>query len=149
MFILADSITITRCRLTFAQNSISDFPSSISVECSNECTIILHLRRYPIISVSISVSRRHTYSFFSSVVESERRQPQQPQRIRSRDLCSNQQFQKRRYAKLEKFRCGKKGYGLRLLDDIFKGYAFEVYDMHNRYFVLSLPLFLVWVVLEL
>ncbi|KAF4356043.1 hypothetical protein F8388_026046 [Cannabis sativa] len=25
-----------------------------------------------------------------------------------RDLCSNQQFQKRKYAKLEKFRCGKK-----------------------------------------
>ncbi|KAI5348110.1 hypothetical protein L3X38_000997 [Prunus dulcis] len=74
-----------------------------------------------IISVSISVSRRHTSSSFSSVVESERRQPQQPQRRRSRDLCSNQQFQKRRYAKLEKFRCGKKGYELRLLDDIFKG----------------------------
>lgn len=52
-----------------------------------------------------------------------------------RDLCSNQQFQKRRYAKLEKFRCGKKGYGLRLLDDIFKGqflieYVGEVLDTH-------------------
>ncbi|CAN6583748.1 unnamed protein product [Malus baccata var. baccata] len=50
-----------------------------------------------------------------------------------RDLCSNQQFQKRRYAKLEKFRSGKKGFGLRLLEDIFKGhflieYVGEVLD---------------------
>ncbi|XP_062099461.1 histone-lysine N-methyltransferase ASHH2 isoform X2 [Humulus lupulus] len=51
-----------------------------------------------------------------------------------RDLCSNQQFQKRKYAKLEKFRCGKKGYGLKLLEDISKGqflieYVGEVLDM--------------------
>ncbi|KAM0974051.1 hypothetical protein ACFX2I_017158 [Malus domestica] len=50
-----------------------------------------------------------------------------------RDLCSNQQFQKRRYAKLEKFRSGKKGFGLRLLEDICKGqflieYVGEVLD---------------------
>ncbi|PON60140.1 Methyltransferase [Parasponia andersonii] len=50
------------------------------------------------------------------------------------DLCSNQQFQKRKYAKLEKFRCGKKGYGLKLLEDISKGqflieYVGEVLDM--------------------
>lgn len=32
-----------------------------------------------------------------------------------------EQFQKRRYAKLEKFRCGKKGFGLRSLDYIVKG----------------------------
>lgn len=31
------------------------------------------------------------------------------------------QFQKRQYAKLEKFPCGKKGYGLKLLQDISKG----------------------------
>ncbi|KAL6285784.1 hypothetical protein ACE6H2_010174 [Prunus campanulata] len=42
----ADSITTTRRRFTFAQNSISDFPSSIFVEHSNERTILLHLRRY-------------------------------------------------------------------------------------------------------
>ncbi|ONI14268.1 hypothetical protein PRUPE_4G272200 [Prunus persica] len=35
-----------------------------------------------IISVSIFVDRRHTSSSFSSIVESERRQPQQLQRIR-------------------------------------------------------------------
>uniref|UniRef100_A0A803NLZ9 Histone-lysine N-methyltransferase ASHH2 n=1 Tax=Cannabis sativa TaxID=3483 RepID=A0A803NLZ9_CANSA len=53
-----------------------------------------------------------------------------------RDLCSNQQFQKRKYAKLEKFRCGKKGYGLKLLEDISKGhflieYVGEVLDMQS------------------
>ncbi|XP_038885000.1 histone-lysine N-methyltransferase ASHH2 isoform X2 [Benincasa hispida] len=51
------------------------------------------------------------------------------------DLCSNQQFQKRKYAKLQWLRCGKKGYGLQLLEDISKGqflieYVGEVLDMH-------------------
>ncbi|KAF5444681.1 hypothetical protein F2P56_033797 [Juglans regia] len=51
------------------------------------------------------------------------------------DLCSNQQFQKQKYAKLEWFRSGKKGYGLKLLEDISKGhflieYVGEVLDMH-------------------
>lgn len=50
------------------------------------------------------------------------------------DLCSNQQFQRRKYAKLGKFQCGKKGYGLKLLEDISKGkflteYVGEVLDM--------------------
>lgn len=31
------------------------------------------------------------------------------------------QFQKRKYAKLQWLRCGKKGYGLQLLEDISKG----------------------------
>lgn len=31
------------------------------------------------------------------------------------------QFQKRRYAKLEQFHCGKKGYGLKSLEDISQG----------------------------
>ncbi|KAF4353744.1 hypothetical protein F8388_024313 [Cannabis sativa] len=53
-----------------------------------------------------------------------------------RDLCSNQQFQKRKYAKLEKFRCGKKGYGLKFLEDVSKGnfvieYVGEVLDMQS------------------
>lgn len=48
--------------------------------------------------------------------------------------CSNQQFQKRNYAKLRWFRCGKKGYGLQLLEDICEGqflieYVGEVLDM--------------------
>ncbi|TYJ95719.1 histone-lysine N-methyltransferase ASHH2 [Cucumis melo var. makuwa] len=51
------------------------------------------------------------------------------------DLCSNQQFQKRKYAKLQWLRCGKKGYGLQLLEDISKGqflieYVGEVLDMN-------------------
>ncbi|KAM5564355.1 histone-lysine N-methyltransferase ASHH2 [Rosa sericea] len=51
------------------------------------------------------------------------------------DLCSNQQFQKRRYSKLEKFRSGKKGFGLRSLEYICKGqflieYVGEVLDTH-------------------
>ncbi|XP_040998884.1 histone-lysine N-methyltransferase ASHH2-like isoform X2 [Juglans microcarpa x Juglans regia] len=51
------------------------------------------------------------------------------------DLCSNQQFQKQKYARLEWFRSGKKGYGLKLLEDISKGhflieYVGEVLDMH-------------------
>ncbi|KAJ7965499.1 Histone-lysine N-methyltransferase ASHH2 [Quillaja saponaria] len=50
-------------------------------------------------------------------------------------LCSNQQFQKRNYAELLWFRCGKKGYGLRSVEDISKGqflieYVGEVLDMH-------------------
>ncbi|XP_028757559.1 histone-lysine N-methyltransferase ASHH2 [Neltuma alba] len=51
------------------------------------------------------------------------------------DLCSNQQFQQRKYASLTWFKCGKKGYGLRAVDDISKGkflieYVGEVLDMH-------------------
>ncbi|KAL8125336.1 histone-lysine N-methyltransferase ASHH2-like [Apium graveolens] len=51
------------------------------------------------------------------------------------DLCSNNQFQKRKYAKLKCFRSGKKGYGLQLLEDIQEGqflieYVGEVLDMH-------------------
>ncbi|CAK9152030.1 unnamed protein product [Ilex paraguariensis] len=50
-------------------------------------------------------------------------------------LCSNQQFQKRKHAKLKWFKCGKKGYGLQLLEDISEGkflieYVGEVLDMH-------------------
>ncbi|XP_019154815.1 PREDICTED: histone-lysine N-methyltransferase ASHH2-like isoform X2 [Ipomoea nil] len=37
------------------------------------------------------------------------------------ELCSNQQFQKRNYAKLKWFKCGKKGYGLQLLEDVSEG----------------------------
>ncbi|KAK4751982.1 hypothetical protein SAY87_020780 [Trapa incisa] len=50
------------------------------------------------------------------------------------DLCSNQQFQRRNYAKLQWFRCGRKGYGLQLLKDVSKGdfiieYVGEVLDI--------------------
>ncbi|GLU00957.1 hypothetical protein SLE2022_182900 [Rubroshorea leprosula] len=50
------------------------------------------------------------------------------------DLCSNQQFQKRKYAKMEWVRCGKKGYGLKMFEDISAGqflieYVGEVLDM--------------------
>eukprot|EP01018_Ginkgo_biloba_P019132 Gb_19296 [translate_table: standard] len=50
------------------------------------------------------------------------------------ELCSNQQFQKRLYAEVEWFRCGKKGFGLQVLKDISKGlflieYVGEVLDM--------------------
>ncbi|XP_023731848.1 histone-lysine N-methyltransferase ASHH2 [Lactuca sativa] len=50
------------------------------------------------------------------------------------DLCSNQQFQKRKYSKLKCFPCGKKGFGLQLQEDIPKGrflieYVGEVLDM--------------------
>lgn len=50
------------------------------------------------------------------------------------DLCSNQQFQKRKYAKMQWLRCGKKGYGLQVLEDVSKGgfiieYVGEVLDM--------------------
>ncbi|CAN4099653.1 unnamed protein product [Withania somnifera] len=52
------------------------------------------------------------------------------------EFCSNQQFQKRSYAKLKCFKCGKKGYGLQLLENVFKGqflieYVGEVLDMHD------------------
>ncbi|KAK4429611.1 Histone-lysine N-methyltransferase ASHH2 [Sesamum alatum] len=51
------------------------------------------------------------------------------------ELCSNQQFQTRKYAKLKWFRCGKKGYGLQALEDISQGqflieYVGEVLDVH-------------------
>ncbi|CAM8999654.1 unnamed protein product [Rhodiola kirilowii] len=50
------------------------------------------------------------------------------------DRCSNQQFQERRYAKLQRFKCGKKGYGLRSEEHICRGqflieYVGEVLDM--------------------
>lgn len=50
------------------------------------------------------------------------------------DLCSNQQFQKRKYANMQWLRCGKKGYGLQVLEDVSKGgfiieYVGEVLDM--------------------
>ncbi|GAB2270411.1 hypothetical protein Dimus_005312 [Dionaea muscipula] len=50
------------------------------------------------------------------------------------DLCSNQQFQKRKYAQLKLFRCGKKGHGLQVLEDISQGqfiieYVGEVLDL--------------------
>ncbi|KAI4307227.1 hypothetical protein L6164_030437 [Bauhinia variegata] len=49
------------------------------------------------------------------------------------DLCSNQQFQKREYAQLKWFKCGKKGYGLKAIKPISKGqflteYVGEVLD---------------------
>ncbi|KAJ6954282.1 hypothetical protein NC652_005885 [Populus alba x Populus x berolinensis] len=51
------------------------------------------------------------------------------------DLCSNQQFQKHNYAKMTWDRCGKKGFGLRLEEDISRGqflieYVGEVLDVH-------------------
>ncbi|CAI9754388.1 unnamed protein product [Fraxinus pennsylvanica] len=51
------------------------------------------------------------------------------------ELCSNQQFQKHKYAKLKWFRCGKKGYGLQVVEDIADGqflieYVGEVLDMN-------------------
>ncbi|XP_068651991.1 uncharacterized protein [Aristolochia californica] len=52
------------------------------------------------------------------------------------DLCSNQQFQKHKYAKLMWFRSGKKGHGLQLLEDVSRGnflieYVGEVLDLHS------------------
>ncbi|KAH9624060.1 hypothetical protein KSS87_001821 [Heliosperma pusillum] len=52
------------------------------------------------------------------------------------DLCSNQQFQQRSYANLSWFRCGRKGYGLQVLEDIFEGkflieYVGEVLDLQS------------------
>ncbi|KAL4274158.1 hypothetical protein AHAS_AhasUnG0019900 [Arachis hypogaea] len=51
------------------------------------------------------------------------------------DYCSNQQFQKRKYASLKWFKCGKKGYGLKALENIAQGqflieYVGEVLDTH-------------------
>ncbi|KAL3641217.1 hypothetical protein CASFOL_016185 [Castilleja foliolosa] len=51
------------------------------------------------------------------------------------ELCSNQQFRKRKYAKLKWFKSGKKGYGLQALEDISQGqflieYVGEVLDVH-------------------
>ncbi|KAL1533577.1 [histone H3]-lysine(4) N-trimethyltransferase [Salvia divinorum] len=51
------------------------------------------------------------------------------------ELCSNQQFQRRKYSKLKWFRCGKKGYGLQALEDMPQGqflieYVGEVLDVH-------------------
>ncbi|XP_039020807.1 histone-lysine N-methyltransferase ASHH2-like [Hibiscus syriacus] len=50
------------------------------------------------------------------------------------DLCSNQQFQKRKYAKIKWDRFGKKGFGLRMQENISAGhflieYVGEVLDM--------------------
>ncbi|KAL1214561.1 Histone-lysine N-methyltransferase ASHH2 [Cardamine amara subsp. amara] len=50
--------------------------------------------------------------------------------------CSNQQFQKREYAVLERFQSGKKGYGLRMVEDVREGkflieYVGEVLDMQS------------------
>ncbi|KAG9149163.1 hypothetical protein Leryth_003160 [Lithospermum erythrorhizon] len=52
------------------------------------------------------------------------------------ELCSNRQFQKRNYARLRMFKCGKKGYGVQVLDNISEGqflieYVGEVLDMHS------------------
>ncbi|XP_074280193.1 uncharacterized protein LOC141605369 [Silene latifolia] len=52
------------------------------------------------------------------------------------DLCSNQQFQQRSYANLSWFRCGRKGYGLQVLEDISEGkflieYVGEVLDLQS------------------
>ncbi|KAJ4953619.1 hypothetical protein NE237_030451 [Protea cynaroides] len=51
------------------------------------------------------------------------------------DFCSNQQFQRRNYAKFKSFRCGKKGHGLQLLENVSEGqflieYVGEVLDLH-------------------
>lgn len=50
------------------------------------------------------------------------------------DLCSNQQFQKQQYAKVERFQCGKICFGLQALEDVAKGrflieYVGEVLDI--------------------
>ncbi|TKY74225.1 Histone-lysine N-methyltransferase ASHH2 [Spatholobus suberectus] len=52
------------------------------------------------------------------------------------DHCSNQQFQKRMYASLKWFKCGKKGYGLKALQEVAQGqflieYVGEVLDMQT------------------
>ncbi|VFR00252.1 unnamed protein product [Cuscuta campestris] len=51
------------------------------------------------------------------------------------EQCSNQQFQRRSYANLKWYKCGRKGYGLQLLEDVREGsfiieYVGEVLDMH-------------------
>ncbi|XP_040376211.1 uncharacterized protein LOC102714703 [Oryza brachyantha] len=58
--------------------------------------------------------------------------------------CSNQQFQRRNYAKLARFHTGQKGYGLQLNEDVFEGrflieYVGEVlditaYESRQRYY---------------
>ncbi|XP_044971195.1 uncharacterized protein LOC123431465 isoform X1 [Hordeum vulgare subsp. vulgare] len=50
------------------------------------------------------------------------------------EQCSNQQFQRRNYAKIEWFHSGKKGYGLQLLEEVSEGrflieYVGEVLDI--------------------
>nr|XP_024365673.1 histone-lysine N-methyltransferase ASHH2-like isoform X2 [Physcomitrium patens] len=57
-----------------------------------------------------------------------------PQQCPCGPFCTNQQFQKRLYANVELFRCGKKGHGLRALENIPRGtfiieYVGEVLDM--------------------
>ncbi|XP_020212538.1 histone-lysine N-methyltransferase ASHH2 [Cajanus cajan] len=52
------------------------------------------------------------------------------------DRCSNQQFQKRKYACLKWFKCGKKGYGLKAIENVAQGqflieYVGEVLDMQT------------------
>ncbi|KAL5776836.1 hypothetical protein ACOSP7_009762 [Xanthoceras sorbifolium] len=52
------------------------------------------------------------------------------------DLCSNQQFQKRKYANMRWLACGKKGFGLHSLENISIGqfiieYVGEVLDMQS------------------
>ncbi|KAG5050455.1 hypothetical protein AAZX31_04G225800 [Glycine max] len=52
------------------------------------------------------------------------------------DRCSNQQFQKHKYASLKWFKCGKKGYGLKAIEDVAQGqflieYVGEVLDMQT------------------
>ncbi|XP_021841738.1 histone-lysine N-methyltransferase ASHH2 isoform X2 [Spinacia oleracea] len=52
------------------------------------------------------------------------------------DLCSNQLFQKKQYAMLSWFRCGKKGYGLQVLENTSEGkflieYVGEVLDLQS------------------
>eukprot|EP01018_Ginkgo_biloba_P001810 Gb_36160 [translate_table: standard] len=53
------------------------------------------------------------------------------------ELCSNQRFQKRSYAKVGWFRCGKKGFGLQLLEDVPRGtfiieYVGEVLELQEH-----------------
>ncbi|CAH9101764.1 unnamed protein product [Cuscuta europaea] len=53
----------------------------------------------------------------------------------SGEQCSNQQFQRRNYANLKWYKCGKKGYGLQILEDVSEGcfiieYVGEVLDVH-------------------
>jgi len=60
------------------------------------------------------------------------------------------QFQKRKYAKMQWLRCGKKGYGLQVLDDVSKGgfiieYVGEVmleFVMHMSFMFVLLPDFI-------
>lgn len=54
------------------------------------------------------------------------------------------QFQKQKYAKLEWFRSGKKGYGLKLLEDISKGHFLIEYvgEVNQELITLSLSLWI-------